>query len=90
METGIIRRLPHGEFIEIHQPLGPVDAHGHGALPYGGAPVPKKMNHVGGMGRAIKGFFVPIEEPPARIAPREDAPAELTGSTPGRPKDTEA
>lgn len=90
VETGIIRRLPHGEFIEIHQPLGPVDAHGHGALPYGGAPVPKRMNHVGGMGRAIKGFFVPIEEAPARTAPREDAPAELTGATPGRPKDPEA
>ena len=30
VETGIIRRLPTGEFIEVHQPLGPVDDHGHG------------------------------------------------------------
>jgi ubiquinol-cytochrome c reductase cytochrome b subunit len=29
IETGIIRRLPHGEFIEVHQPLGAVDDHGH-------------------------------------------------------------
>jgi ubiquinol-cytochrome c reductase cytochrome b subunit len=63
IETGVIRRLPHGEFIEVHQPLGPVDAHGHGQLAYGGAPVPKKMNQVGGARRAIRGFFRPIEEP---------------------------
>ena len=65
IETGVIRRLPHGEFIEVHQPLGPVDDHGHGSLAYGGAPVPKKMNHVGGARRAIRGFFKPIEEPTA-------------------------
>jgi ubiquinol-cytochrome c reductase cytochrome b subunit len=63
IETGVIRRLPHGEFIEVHQPLGPVDEHGHGQLAYGGAPVPKRMNHVGGARRAIRGFFSPIEEP---------------------------
>ena len=63
IETGVIRRLPHGEFIEVHQPLGPVDEHGHGALAYGGAPVPKQMNQVGGARRAIRGFFKPIEEP---------------------------
>jgi len=89
VETGIIRRLPHGEFIEVHQPLGPVDAHGHGSLQYGGAPVPKRMNHIGGMGRAIKGFFTPLEEPPARpVTSEEEKQAELTGS--GRPKDPEA
>src|SRR5919107_1149536 len=65
IETGVIRRLPSGEFIEVHQPLGPVDAHGHGSLAYGGAPIPKKMNHVGGARRAIRGFFSPIEEPSA-------------------------
>jgi ubiquinol-cytochrome c reductase cytochrome b subunit len=63
IETGVIRRLPSGEFIEVHQPLGPVDAHGHGQLAYGGAPVPKRMNHVGGARRAIRGFFTPVEEP---------------------------
>src|SRR3954452_5242640 len=63
IETGVIRRLPSGEFIEVHQPLGPVDAHGHGQLAYGGASVPKKMNQVGGARRAVKGFFKPIEVP---------------------------
>src|SRR5215208_4624214 len=63
IETGVIRRLPSGEFIEVHQPLGPVDEHGHGQLAYGGAPVPKRMNQVGGARRAIRGFFTPIEEP---------------------------
>src|SRR5919206_375295 len=65
IETGVIRRLPSGEFIEVHQPLGPVDAHGHGELAYGGAPVPKKMNQVGGARRAIRGFFSPVESPAA-------------------------
>src|SRR5919107_625183 len=98
IETGVIRRLPHGEFIEVHQPLGPVDAHGHGQLAYGGAPVPKRMNQVGGARRAIKGFFKPIEEPAevqrqaeleARGLEAERAERELTGSGPppqgGRP-----
>ncbi|SEL48542.1 menaquinol-cytochrome c reductase cytochrome b subunit precursor [Blastococcus sp. DSM 46786] len=65
IETGVIRRLPHGEFIEVHQPIGPVDEHGHGQLAYGGAPVPKKMNQVGAARRAIRGFFSPVEEPTA-------------------------
>ena len=73
IETGVIRRLPSGEFIEVHQPLGPVDEHGHGTLAYGGAPVPKRMNHVGGARRAIRGFFKPLEVPPP---PRELPPAE--------------
>ncbi|WP_346622975.1 cytochrome bc complex cytochrome b subunit [Blastococcus montanus] len=65
IETGVIRRLPSGEFIEVHQPLGPVDDHGHGQLAYGGAPVPKRMNQVGGARRAIRGFFSPVERPSA-------------------------
>ena len=32
IETGIIKRLPHGAYIELHQPLGPVDEHGHPIL----------------------------------------------------------
>ncbi|GLY42667.1 ubiquinol-cytochrome c reductase cytochrome b subunit [Amycolatopsis sp. NBRC 101858] len=58
VETGIIKRLPHGEFIEIHQPLGGVDSHGH-ALPleYQGASVPKKMNKLGSAGHAVPGTF---------------------------------
>ena len=86
IETGIIRRLPSGEFIEVHQPLGPVDEHGHGLLQYGGAPVPKKMNSLGGAGRRLRGFFSPIEEPAAiKAAPAEREERELTGS--GRPSD---
>jgi ubiquinol-cytochrome c reductase cytochrome b subunit len=63
IETGVIRRLPSGEFIEVHQPLGPVDDHGHGTLAYGGAPVPKRMNHAGAARRAVRGFFSPVENP---------------------------
>jgi ubiquinol-cytochrome c reductase cytochrome b subunit len=48
IETGVIRRLPHGGFIEVHQPLGGVDDHGHAIpLEYQGAPVPKRMNQLG-------------------------------------------
>ncbi|GAA4678671.1 cytochrome b [Gordonia humi] len=51
IETGIIRRQPQGEYIEIHQPLGPVDDHGHPIpLPYEGAPLPKRMNKLGSAG----------------------------------------
>jgi ubiquinol-cytochrome c reductase cytochrome b subunit len=94
IETGVIRRLPHGEFIEVHQPLGPVDEHGHGTLAYGGAPVPKKMNQIGGARRAIRGFFTPIEEPAqveleqraeGRGIAAEDTARELTSS--GRPSE---
>ncbi|MFF5082663.1 cytochrome bc complex cytochrome b subunit [Actinoplanes sp. NPDC000266] len=64
VETGIIRRLPNGQFIEVHQPLGPVDDHGHPVpLEYGGWVVPKKMNRVGALAPAIKGFFFPVEKP---------------------------
>ena len=56
VETGIIKRLPHGEFIEIHQPLGPVDDHGHPIpLEYQGASVPKKMNKLGAAGTPVPG-----------------------------------
>jgi ubiquinol-cytochrome c reductase cytochrome b subunit len=56
VETGIIKRLPHGEFIEIHQPLGPVDDHGHPIpLAYQGASVPKKMNKLGSAGHPVAG-----------------------------------
>ena len=64
VETGIIRRLPNGQFVEVHQPLGPVDDHGHPhPLEYGGWVVPKKMNRVGALAPAIKGFFFPVEKP---------------------------
>ncbi len=66
IETGIIKRLPHGEFIEIHQPLGPVDDHGHPIpLPYEGAVLPKRMNKLGSAGKPGSGSFLfpdPIDE----------------------------
>jgi ubiquinol-cytochrome c reductase cytochrome b subunit len=49
VETGIIRRLPHGAYIELHQPLGPVP------LEYQGAPVPKRMNKLGAAGAPAAG-----------------------------------
>ena len=51
IETGIIKRLPHGAYIELHQPLGTVDEHGHPIpLEYQGAAVPKRMNKLGSAG----------------------------------------
>jgi ubiquinol-cytochrome c reductase cytochrome b subunit len=63
VETGIIKRLPNGAFVEVHQPLAAPDEHGHTELPYRGWVVPKKMNRIGAIGPAIKGFFVPVEQP---------------------------
>ncbi|RDI43842.1 cytochrome bc1 complex cytochrome b subunit [Nocardia mexicana] len=83
IETGIVRRLPHGEYIEIHQPLGPVDEHGHPIpLPYQGAPVPKKMNKLGLSGRPGSGSF--LRPDPAgqmeqlRVTEREQEHEQLT------------
>ncbi|WP_282785040.1 MULTISPECIES: cytochrome bc complex cytochrome b subunit [unclassified Nocardia] len=67
VETGVIKRLPHGEYIEIHQPLGPVDSHGHPIpLEYQGAPVPKKMSKLGSAGKPGSGSFLRAD-PPAEI-----------------------
>ena len=63
VETGIIKRLPDGRFIEVHQPLTAVTHDGHGELDYVGWVVPKKMNRLGALGPAIRGFFYPIERP---------------------------
>ncbi|EXG80870.1 cytochrome b [Cryptosporangium arvum] len=63
VESGMIRRLPSGQFIEVHQPLGEADEHGHTHLEYVGAAVPKKMNKLGAGGRAVRGFFIPVERP---------------------------
>ncbi|MGB3521715.1 cytochrome b [Mycobacterium sp. SMC-14] len=66
IETGIIKRLPHGAYIELHQPLGPVDDHGHPIpLEYAGAPLPKKMNKLGSAGAPGTGSFLtadPVDE----------------------------
>jgi ubiquinol-cytochrome c reductase cytochrome b subunit len=46
VETGIITRLPHGAFVEVHQPLDGDGSH----LTYQGAAVPTKMNQLGAAG----------------------------------------
>jgi ubiquinol-cytochrome c reductase cytochrome b subunit len=68
VETGIIKRLPDGRFIEVHQPLaagshGDGHGDGHGELEYAGWVVPKKMNRLGALAPTVKGFFFPIEKP---------------------------
>jgi ubiquinol-cytochrome c reductase cytochrome b subunit len=63
IETGVIKRLPNGQFIEVHQPLGPVDDHGHAVpLVYQGAAVPKRMNQLGSAGEAVPGVLRPVDD----------------------------
>ncbi|MCX2713962.1 cytochrome b [Mycolicibacterium sp. J2] len=66
IETGIIKRLPQGAYIELHQPLGPVDEHGHPIpLEYQGAALPKRMNKLGSGGAPGSGSFLfpdPVEQ----------------------------
>jgi ubiquinol-cytochrome c reductase cytochrome b subunit len=90
VETGIIKRLPSGEFIEVHQPLGAVDEHGHGELEYAGSPVPKKLNRVAGAGRRVHGFFAPVEEPAALEQDSAVSRTEDERELAGRPKDPRA
>ena len=52
IETGILKRLPHGAYVELHQPLG------SGPLEYQGAPVPTKMNKLGSGGSPGSGGFL--------------------------------
>jgi ubiquinol-cytochrome c reductase cytochrome b subunit len=52
IETGILKRLPHGAYVEMHQPLGPLP------LEYQGAPVPTKMNKLGSGGSPGSGSFL--------------------------------
>jgi ubiquinol-cytochrome c reductase cytochrome b subunit len=78
VETGAIKMLPSGAFIEVHQPLGPTDEHGHGKLSYAGTPVPKRMNHLGAAAplKHVRGFFYPVKEKPrvqAELDGRESA-----------------
>jgi len=97
VETGIIKRLPSGEFIEVHQPLGPVDEHGHGELEYAGFAVPKRMNRITSAGRKAKGFLWPVQDP-AEVQDRSDTERALESGMrtderqeqlAGRPKDPE-
>nr|WP_308286250.1 cytochrome bc complex cytochrome b subunit [Actinomycetospora endophytica] len=91
IETGMIKRLPQGEFIEVHQPLGDVDEHGHAVpLDYQGAKVPKKMNDLGYAGHPMRGgWFRPdpaVEQEEIHGGPGADR--ELAGRPDaGRPQD---
>src|ERR1700750_157634 len=59
IETGIIKRLPHGAYIGAQQPLRPVDEHGHPIpLEYQGAALPKRMNKLGSAGAPGTGSFL--------------------------------
>ncbi|WP_330253738.1 cytochrome bc complex cytochrome b subunit [Nocardia sp. NBC_00565] len=59
IETGIIKRLPHGEYVEVHQSLGALDEHGRPVpLAYQGAAIPKKMNKLGSAGKPGTGSFL--------------------------------
>ena len=69
IETGIIKRLPHGEFIEVHQPLAGVDDHGHAIpLEYQGASVPRKMNQLGMGGAPVPGSLLTPDPPEETVA----------------------
>ncbi|MCZ9293219.1 cytochrome b [Corynebacterium meitnerae] len=69
--TGVIQKLPNGAFVEIHQPIGPVDEHGHQIpLEYGGARVPKQMNELGYADSETSGIFK--SDDPALVARRNE------------------
>ena len=86
VETGIIKVLPTGEFIEVHQPLGPVDEHGHGLLAYAGTPVPKRMNQLGGGSplKHVRGFLYPVKEKPEIQAALDELEAQGARGLPVR------
>jgi ubiquinol-cytochrome c reductase cytochrome b subunit len=83
IETGIIKRLPHGEFIEVHQPLAGVDSHGHPIpLAYQGAAVPKRMNQLGTAGHPVAGSFL-APDPVSETAALEQAHVDELGVSNG-------
>jgi ubiquinol-cytochrome c reductase cytochrome b subunit len=79
IETGIIKRLPHGAYIELHQPLGPVDEHGHPIpLEYQGAALPKRMNKLGSAGAPGSGSLLVADPVSEQQALAEAAHAQET------------
>jgi ubiquinol-cytochrome c reductase cytochrome b subunit len=69
VETGIIRRLPHGAYIELGQPLSSVP------LLYQGAPVPKRVNKLGLGGLPGAGSLLVADPPGEQDALVESADA---------------
>ncbi|HEX3285165.1 MAG TPA: cytochrome bc complex cytochrome b subunit [Mycobacterium sp.] len=68
IETGIIKRLPHGAYVELHQPLGPTE-HGHPTLlQYQGAPIPKRMNKLGSAGSPGSGSLLTADPASERLS----------------------
>jgi ubiquinol-cytochrome c reductase cytochrome b subunit len=56
IETGHIKRLPTGGYIDVRQPLGGTDRAGHAlGLSYRGARVPKRPNDLGASGEPVHG-----------------------------------
>ncbi|MGX7825842.1 cytochrome bc1 complex cytochrome b subunit [Actinokineospora sp. 24-640] len=68
VETGIIRRLPSGSYIEVHQPLAGDHNGDTPVLTYQGAPVPKKMNKLGAAGHPVPGSLLTPDPPEESIA----------------------
>ena len=61
-------RMPQGEFIEVHQPLGEIGEDGHAIpLEYAGAKVPSKVNQLGVAGRPPQGALKSDPENEARL-----------------------
>jgi len=73
VETGVLKRDNYGDFVEMHQPLGGTDEHGHPVpLDYKGATVPKKMNKLGAAGKPAPGsLFIP--DPPEQADAMKEA-----------------
>lgn len=72
VETGTIVQTPTGAFVEIHQPIGPVDEHGHQIpLPYAGAAVPKRLSQLGFSGSPGRGSYFKADS--AEIAAKAKA-----------------
>jgi ubiquinol-cytochrome c reductase cytochrome b subunit len=73
VETGVVERTPDGGYVEIHQPLGPVDEHGHQIpLEYQGAAVPKHLNRLGSAGKPGSGNLLAADPVDQQQALQED------------------
>ncbi|MGH3726385.1 MAG: cytochrome bc1 complex cytochrome b subunit [Mycobacterium sp.] len=90
IETGIIKRLPHGEYIELHQPLAGVDKSGHAIpLEYQGAAVPKRVNKLGLAGAPGTGSFLfadPADEQQSLADAKHAAERTELAALHGRPR----